>query len=90
MFPLLLAASLAVYLQYRTVVGQQAGVTFLLLLMALKLLEMRARRDIFVVIFLSFFILLTQFLNGPGNTRRRDGIAGCDRVVFCVDQRESG
>ncbi len=54
----------AVYLQYRTVVGQQAGVTFLLLLMALKLLEMRARRDIFVVIFLSFFILLTQFLNG--------------------------
>ena len=44
--------------------GQQAGVTFLLLLMALKLLEMRARRDIFVVIFLSFFILLTQFLNG--------------------------
>ncbi len=64
MLPLLLAASFAVYLQYRTVVGQQAGVTFLLLLMALKLLEMRARRDIFVVIFLSFFILLTQFLNG--------------------------
>ena len=64
MFPLLLAASAAVYLQYRTLVGQQAGVTFLLLLMALKLLEMRARRDIFVVIFLSFFILLTQFLNG--------------------------
>jgi protein-glutamine gamma-glutamyltransferase len=63
MLPLLLAASVAVYLQYRTVVGQQAGVTFLLLLMALKLLEMRARRDIFVVIFLSFFILLTQFLN---------------------------
>jgi transglutaminase-like putative cysteine protease len=63
MLPLLLAASVAVYLQYRTVLGQQAGVTFLLLLMALKLLEMRARRDIFVVIFLSFFILLTQFLN---------------------------
>ena len=64
MFPLLIAASVAVYLQYGTLVGQQAGVTFLLLLMALKLLEMRARRDIFVVIFLSFFILLTQFLNG--------------------------
>ena len=64
MMPLLIAAAGAVYLQYQTVVGQQAGVTFLLLLMALKLLEMRARRDIFVVIFLSFFILLTQFLNG--------------------------
>ncbi|HSQ10252.1 MAG TPA: DUF3488 and transglutaminase-like domain-containing protein, partial [Burkholderiaceae bacterium] len=64
MLPLLVAAGAAVYLQHRTLAGQDAGVTFLLLLMALKLLEMRARRDIFVVIFLSFFILLTQFLYG--------------------------
>jgi protein-glutamine gamma-glutamyltransferase len=64
MLPLLLAAGGAVYLQHRTLAGQDAGVTFLLLLMALKLLEMRARRDIFVVIFLAFFILLTQFLYG--------------------------
>jgi hypothetical protein len=62
MLPLLLATAGAVYLQHRTLAGQEAGVTFLLMLMALKLLEMRARRDIFVVIFLSFFILLTQFL----------------------------
>ena len=62
MLPLLLATAAAVYLQHRTLAGQEAGVTFLLMLMALKLLEMRARRDIFVVIFLSFFILLTQFL----------------------------
>lgn len=64
MLPLLAAALAAVYLQFRTLVGQDAGVTLLLLLMALKLLEMRARRDIFVVIYLSFFILLTQFLYG--------------------------
>jgi protein-glutamine gamma-glutamyltransferase len=64
MLPLLLAAAGAVYIQHRTLAGQEAGVTFLLLLMALKLLEMRARRDIFVVIFLSFFVLLTQFLYG--------------------------
>ena len=64
MLPLLLAAAGAVYLQHRTLAGQDAGVTLLLLLMALKLLEMRARRDIFVVIFLAFFILLTQFLYG--------------------------
>jgi transglutaminase-like putative cysteine protease len=64
MLPLLMAAGGAVYLQHRTLAGQDAGVTFLLLLMALKLLEMRARRDIFVVIFLAFFILLTQFLYG--------------------------
>jgi len=64
MLPLLLAAAGGVYLQYRTLAGQDAGVTFLLLLMALKLLELRARRDVFVVIFLAFFILLTQFLYG--------------------------
>ena len=58
MLPLLLAAAGGVYLQYRTLAGQDAGVTFLLLLMALKLLELRARRDVFVVIFLAFFILL--------------------------------
>ncbi|MBS1134831.1 MAG: hypothetical protein H6R02_1972, partial [Burkholderiaceae bacterium] len=64
MLPLLLAAAGAVYLEHRTLAGQDAGVTFLVLLMALKLLELRARRDLFVVIFLAFFILLTQFLYG--------------------------
>ncbi len=64
MLPLLAAAAAAVYLQHRTLAGQDAGVTLLLLLMALKLLEMRARRDVFVVIFLAFFILLMQYLYG--------------------------
>jgi transglutaminase-like putative cysteine protease len=62
MLPLLAAVATAVWLQHGTLVGRDAGVTFLLLLMALKLLELRARRDVFVVIFLGFFILLTQFL----------------------------
>ena len=66
LIPLLLGAGFGVYLQHGTLVGQQAGVTFLLLLMALKLLEMRARRDVFVVIFLCFFILLTQFMYSQG------------------------
>lgn len=66
MLPLLAGAAVGVFLQHGTLVGQQAGVTFLLLLMALKLLEMRARRDIFVVIFLCFFILLTQFMYSQG------------------------
>ena len=64
--PLLVGAAAGVYLQHGTLVGQEAGVTFLLLLMALKLLEMRARRDVFVVIFLCFFILLTQFMYSQG------------------------
>jgi len=63
MLPLLAMAGGAVWFEYRTLLGREAGVTFLLLLLALKLLELRARRDVFVVVFLSFFILLTQFLN---------------------------
>ena len=64
MLPLLAAATLAVFAEHRTLLGRDAGVTFLLMLLALKLLEMRAKRDVFVVIFLAFFILLTQFLFG--------------------------
>ncbi len=66
MLPLLAGAAAAVWLEHKTLVGRDAGVNFLLLLMALKILEMRARRDVFVVIFLSFFILLTQFMFGQG------------------------
>ena len=63
MLPLLAVAAGAVWLHYRTLLGREAGVTFLMLLLALKLLEMRATRDVFVVVFLCFFILLTQFLH---------------------------
>lgn len=62
MLPLLAGAAGAVWLQHGTLLGRDAGVTFLLLLMGLKLLEMRARRDVFIVVFLCFFILLTQYL----------------------------
>jgi hypothetical protein len=36
--------------------GRDAGVAMLALLLAFKLLEMHARRDLFVVVFLSFFL----------------------------------
>ena len=47
---------------HRTLLGKDAGVTMLVVLMALKTLELRARRDAFVVFFLGFFVVLTQFL----------------------------
>ena len=50
-----------VYLNYHTLLGREAGVTMLALLLTFKLLEMHARRDLFVVIFLCFFLLLTNF-----------------------------
>jgi transglutaminase-like putative cysteine protease len=47
---------------YRSLFGKEPGVTMAVALMALKTLELRARRDAFVVFFLGFFIILTHFL----------------------------
>jgi transglutaminase-like putative cysteine protease len=58
---LLLAAALTLW-SYRTLLGKEAGVTMAVALMSLKTLELRARRDAFVVFFLGFFIILTHFL----------------------------
>jgi hypothetical protein len=60
--PVALAAMAGVYLTFRTLLGRDAGVAMLVLLLAFKLLEMHAKRDLFVVVFLSFFVLLTNFL----------------------------
>ena len=49
-----------VYLTYQTYFGRDAGVAMLVLLLSCKLLEMRARRDLFVVVCLCFFLLLTN------------------------------
>ncbi|MCV2358954.1 DUF3488 and transglutaminase-like domain-containing protein [Paucibacter sp. TC2R-5] len=57
---LLLSAGLT-WLTHRTLLGREAGITMLVMLMALKTLELRARRDAFVVFFLGFFLVLTQF-----------------------------
>jgi len=58
---LVLAVGLTL-LTHRTLVGSQAGVTLIVMLLALKTLELRARRDAMVVFFLGFFTLLANFL----------------------------
>lgn len=61
LLPLALAAMGGVYLTFKTILGREAGVAMAVMLLAFKMLEMHARRDLFVVIFLSFFLLLTNF-----------------------------
>jgi transglutaminase-like putative cysteine protease len=61
LLPLALLAMAGVYASFKTLLGREAGVAMLTLLLTFKLLEMHARRDLFVVIFLSFFLLLTSF-----------------------------
>jgi transglutaminase-like putative cysteine protease len=56
-----IACAAAVFAHYETLLGRDPGVALLVLFLGLKLMEMRARRDLFVVIFLCFFLLLTAF-----------------------------
>lgn len=58
---LLAAATIATRITHGTLLGQEAGVTLVVSLLALKTLELRARRDAFVIFFLGFFTLLTGF-----------------------------
>ena len=47
---------------FGSLLGKEPGVAMAVALMAIKTLELRARRDAFVVFFLGFFLILTQFL----------------------------
>ena len=59
---LLVVAGAGTWWSERTLLGKEAGITLLVVLMALKTLELRARRDALVVFFLGFFLVLTHFL----------------------------
>lgn len=57
----LVVAVSATFFSFGTFLGRQPGVTLIMVLLALKTLELRARRDAFVVFFLCFFSMLTSF-----------------------------
>ncbi|MEW8556278.1 MAG: DUF3488 and transglutaminase-like domain-containing protein [Candidatus Thiodiazotropha sp.] len=63
---LLLAATLIsiliVYAQYQTLLGRDAGVALLGMMLMLKVNEITKRRDIYVSVFISYFVVITQFL----------------------------
>ncbi|HXZ48884.1 MAG TPA: DUF3488 and transglutaminase-like domain-containing protein [Usitatibacter sp.] len=56
------AATLATFLQYGRITGREGGVTLLVVMAALKLLEMRTQREVTLAIYLGFFLVLTNFL----------------------------
>jgi transglutaminase-like putative cysteine protease len=59
---LLLALAIGATLYgFGTLIGREAGTAFLVLLLALKTLELRTERDAIVVFFLGFFTLLSNF-----------------------------
>ncbi len=56
------AAALGTFFQYGRISGREAGVTLLVVMSALKLLEMRTQREVVLSIYLGFFLVLTNFL----------------------------
>ncbi len=55
------ACVLAIAVTFHTLFGREVGVTLLIVLSTLKLLELRAVRDATVLIYLSCFIIITNF-----------------------------
>ncbi|MES9998834.1 MAG: DUF3488 and transglutaminase-like domain-containing protein [Candidatus Thiodiazotropha lotti] len=48
--------------QYHTLIGRDAGVGLLTVMMMLKILEVRKRQDLYVAVFISYFVIITHFL----------------------------
>ena len=55
------AAFFGVYRVYGGVFGRDAGVSLLIILLGLKLLEMRRPREYYLTVFLGFFLIITHF-----------------------------
>jgi transglutaminase-like putative cysteine protease len=56
------AATVGTFLQFGRITGREGGVTLLVVMAALKLLEMRTQREVALAIYLGFFLVLTNFL----------------------------
>ena len=56
------ATAAGIYASYHTLLGRDAGVALLVAMLTLKLLESRTLRDSMVVIFISYFLVITHFL----------------------------
>jgi len=57
-----IAAFIAINAAYGRISGQHAGTALLVIMLGLKLTEMRERRDVLVVVGLCYFTMLTHFL----------------------------
>lgn len=56
------AAVAGVFLSYGTILGRDAGIALLIVMLALKLLELKNQRDVMIIVILTYFLLITEFL----------------------------
>jgi transglutaminase-like putative cysteine protease len=59
---LTLSSFAGIYLSYGSVIGLEPTVALLLTAFALKLIELNSRKDAYVLLFLGYFICITEFL----------------------------
>jgi protein-glutamine gamma-glutamyltransferase len=52
----------AVYTHYGTLLGRDAGAALLIAMLALKLMEIKEARDIYITVFLGYFLIIIGFL----------------------------
>ncbi|HET9653258.1 MAG TPA: DUF3488 and transglutaminase-like domain-containing protein, partial [Usitatibacter sp.] len=57
-----LAATVGTFIQYGRLMGRDPGVTLLIVMAVLKLLEMRTQREVTLSVYLGFFLVMTNFL----------------------------
>ena len=62
LFAIVVIGVLGVWLEYRAIFGRTPGITLLLLFSGLKLLESRHQRDAAALVFLTWFLAITNFL----------------------------
>ncbi len=62
LFLIAAGATLGVFVSYRTIFGRDAGVALLVVMLGLKFLETRTLRDAVLLIFLGYFLVITNFL----------------------------
>jgi protein-glutamine gamma-glutamyltransferase len=56
------AITAGAFVEYKRLFGREVGVALLIVMLCLKVLEMKMKRDAMVVIFMGFFLALTNFL----------------------------
>lgn len=52
----------AIGYSYKTLIGQDAGVSLLMTMMSLKILEIKKHQDVILFVFLGYFLVVTNFL----------------------------
>lgn len=62
LFLLTIAGIYLIYNQHQGILGKDAGTSLLSVMLILKTLEVRRRRDLYITIFIAYFVIVTQFL----------------------------